>query len=355
MAAEDQEQRTEEATPKRQREQRDQGMINYSRDLSSMIVLFIALSALWVMCQRFAHDVALFTSETLNEVAKFNMSRAGLVWDRMLTLFVSILAPFLAIIVGTTLVTGFIQIGLPLSLDPWTNRLGKINFLGNFKRIFSPIEASKNLLKSFVKGFFVMSVAYVAIRKNWLAVFEFAQMEPFQALMIVLTILKYVAVRVVGLMIVWGAFDYIMMRRRNDKSMRMTKQEVKDEHKEEQGSPMVKNKLKSMQAAMARQLMLKEVKKADVIVVNPTHYAVALRYASKRMGAPRVVAKGVDHMAQKIREVARKNSVPIVENKPLARTLYAQVRVGKEIPEALYKAVAEVLAYIYRNRSRRLA
>jgi flagellar biosynthesis protein FlhB len=157
----------------------------------------------------------------------------------------------------------------------------------------------------------------------------------------------------VSVMAVLAVLDYLFQRWRLQAQLRMSRQEIKEEFREQEGDPHIKNRIRSLRQKMARQRMMTEVPKADVVITNPTHLALVLRYRPEEMAAPRVVAKGADFVAQRIREIARSHSIPILENKPLARMLYARVEVGQEIPESLYRAVAEVLAYILRLRRER--
>jgi flagellar biosynthetic protein FlhB len=156
----------------------------------------------------------------------------------------------------------------------------------------------------------------------------------------------------IGVFIVFAAIDFAFQKYSYKKSLKMSKQEIKDEMKNSEGNPEIKAKIRQIQMKMAQQRMMGEVPKADVVVTNPTHYAVAIRYNKAEDRAPKVIAKGVDHLAQKIKEIARENDVMIVENKPLARQLYAEVEIEQEIPEKLYKAVIEVLVYVYKTKQK---
>jgi flagellar biosynthetic protein FlhB len=160
---------------------------------------------------------------------------------------------------------------------------------------------------------------------------------------------------IIAVMVALAGFDFLYQRWHIDKQLRMSRQEIKEEMREQEGDPLLKSHLKSLRQKMSRRRMMSEVAKADVVITNPTHLAIALRYRAEEMGAPRVLGKGAGFIAEKIREVARSKGIPIVENKPLARLLYHQVEIGREIPETLYRAVAGVLAYVYRLRGGNLA
>jgi flagellar biosynthetic protein FlhB len=155
---------------------------------------------------------------------------------------------------------------------------------------------------------------------------------------------------IIGVMIAFAAFDYLYARWNVEKQLRMSRHEIKEEMREQEGDPLLKSHLRSLRQRLSRRRIISEVAKADVVITNPTHLAIALRYRPEEMGAPKVLAKGAGFIAEKIREVARAKGIAIVENKPLARLLYKQVEIGREIPEALYRAVAGVLAYVYRLR-----
>ena len=239
--------------------------------------------------------------------------------------------PIMLFIMAIGLAINFFQVGLNFSAESIEFKLDKLNPINGFGRIFSKralVELAKSFFKIIVIGFFL----YRFIHEQILAMPQFMFFDLTTSLALVAEI--------------------IYQRWQTTQDLKMTKQEVKDEMKQTEGDPQIKGKIRQKQRQMAMARMMKEVPKADVIITNPTHYAVALSY-EQGMVAPTVVAKGQDLVAQRIKEIGRDARVPIIENKPLARTLYAAVQVGDAVPHELYQAVAEVLAYVYRLKHAR--
>jgi flagellar biosynthetic protein FlhB len=255
-------------------------------------------------------------------------------------------AGFIAGVLGSV-----VQFGFLFTWSPLEPELDRINPIAGFQRIFS-ISSVVEGLKSVIKLVAVVSVTYLMLRSQLLGSSSMAEMDSgaFMAYMSS-TAFRLVGGVCVGLFIV-AALDFSYQKYRYRQSLMMSKQEVKQEHKQREGDPLLKARVRSLQREMARKRMMQEVPKADVIVTNPTHIAVALRYDAEKMAAPRVVAKGADLVAQRIKEVARKNGIPLVENVPLARALHKSVKVGGKVPRSLYQAVAEVLAYVYRLKGK---
>lgn len=204
-----------------------------------------------------------------------------------------------------------------------------------------------DLFKSVIKVILAVYVAYSYIKDNITKILQYPQMELVESLVGFSNLTYNVLIRVLGVLLVIAIIDYFFQWRQHEKSLMMSKQELKEEYKQTEGDPLIKSKIKERQRRLAMSRMMQEVPKADVIITNPTHYAVALKYDREKFEAPYVVAKGVDLIAENIKKIAKENDIPIVENKPLAQTLYNNIEIGQMITEDLYEAVAEVLAYVY--------
>lgn len=259
-------------------------------------------------------------------------------------------------VIGVAMVVGVVvnllQVGVMFTAEPLAPNWARLNPVAGFTRLFSRrafVESVKTLLKVLLIGWLTFS----AVRADAAMLLRTSEIDPLMVLMLVGQLLYKMAWRVGLAMLVLALLDYGFQRWEYEKSLRMTKEEVKQEMKQTEGDPQVKSRIRARQQAIARRRMMQAVPKADVVVTNPTHYAVALQYDAQKMAAPTVVAKGMNLIALRIREIAQQHGVPIVENPPLAQSLYRTVDIGQQIPPELYQAVAEVLAYVYRLRANR--
>ena len=271
----------------------------------------------------------------------------GMLWAAKLILPVMLLALTLG------LAANIGQVGLkvtPESLAPKWNRLNPVE---GFKRLFST-QGAFTLFKGMVKMAIVGSISYATIKDALLSggLLDTMRMPLPEALGVVGGVLWTLGLRVSATLLLLAVGDFAWQRHQTEKSLKMSASEIKQEMKQSDGDPQIKGKIRQLQRAMARRRMMQDVPKADVVVTNPTHYAVALQYESSA-GAPKVLAKGADEVARAIRELAAEHGIPRVENKPLARTLFATVEIGEFIPPDLYEAVAQVLAFVYRTHGRR--
>jgi flagellar biosynthetic protein FlhB len=260
-----------------------------------------------------------------------------------------IMAPLLGVIFIVSIIANVAQVGFmlsPASIQPEFSKLNPLNGINRLFSLNSLVELVKNILKMAVIGF----VAYNVVRGEIDGFMLLADQTPFSFLFYLGRITFKVILTIGWVLLAISILDYAYQRWEFEKSLKMTKQEVKDEMKNSEGNPLIKGRIKKLQREMARRRMMAAIPKADVVITNPTHLAIAIQYDQHKEIAPRVVAKGADFIAEKIREVARKHSVPLVENKPLAQVLYKVVDVNEVIPENLYRSVAEVLAYVYSLR-----
>ncbi|MBK8571530.1 MAG: flagellar biosynthesis protein FlhB [Holophagaceae bacterium] len=342
--------KTEKATPKRRQKAREEGSVPRSADFDGAILLwgnfflFLGLggATLALMAKQVAHFLELARPGILADAG-----RVTLLGDVYMILG-RLLLPFLLVNLLVALITGFAQRGFTVSAKPLLPKFEKLDPAKGFQRLFSS-KALVDLLKSLAKFGLLAWVAYAVLEPRIPALLGTLKLPLGQSLSLFQTTVFALYRNVMLAMLVLAVADFIWQRTSWEKSIRMTKQEVKDEFKDADGSPEIKQRQKSIMLAAARRRMLSEVPKATVVVTNPTHVAVALRYDEKTL-APVCVAKGLDHLALRIREKAKEAGVPILERPEVARALYRSVEVSKPIPRDLYQAVAQVLAFVYRLR-----
>ena len=243
-----------------------------------------------------------------------------------------------------------VQVGWKVSTKPMKPELSKFNPINGFKRMFSK-DSVFELVKSIIKIGLIAYMAYASIRDHQNELFILYDLELKQAVALVGGLVIDVGFKISLVYLIVGIADFVYQKHKFNEDMKMTKQEVKDEFKNTEGDPQIKGRQRRKMQEVSQKRMMQDVPKADVVITNPTHFAVALRYDTKESTAPVVVAKGADYVAQKIKEIAKDNKIEIVENKPLARMIYHNVDLGAEIPPELYQAVAEVLAYVYRLKN----
>ncbi|HZO91196.1 MAG TPA: flagellar biosynthesis protein FlhB [Chthonomonadaceae bacterium] len=351
MAGED---RTETATPRRRSEARKKGQVAKSSDLSSIVVLLGLLIALHSLGGGISLGIKNYVEGSFNHLDDTRISIALVMQHGAVMFLVLIRAvgPLAAIAILLGLIVNMAQTG-PIwsttALQPDFNRLNPLTGAQRFVSSAALVNLAKSLYKIGIIGY----IAYVTLRSSYPQLLLMTRLDVPQALGLVGDVAYRMALRITVAMLVLAALDYFYQRYAFEKSLRMTKDEVKQEFKSVEGNPQIKQRIRARQRQMARKRMMSEVPSADVVVTNPTHFAVALKYEAEKMTAPVVVAKGQDRLALKIRELAQQNDVPIMENPPLARALYKQCDLGREIPADLYAAVAEVLAFVYQINQRR--
>ena len=285
----------------------------------------------------------------INEGGLSVQAAAGLIASVTLKSLI-IMLPFMAFGFVVTLLVSIVQVGWKVSTKPMKPELSKLNPLNGFKRIFSK-DSLFELVKSILKIVIIIYIAYTSIKDNANDLFALYDLGLNQAVALVGTLIINTGIKISIVYLVIGLADFIYQKHKFNEDMKMTKQEVKDEYKNTEGDPQIKGRQRRKMQEVSQKRMMQDVPKADVVITNPTHFAVALKYEAEVSSAPVVLAKGADYLAQKIKEVARENKIEIVENKPLARMLYHNVDVGAEIPPELYQAVAEVLAAVYKAKN----
>ncbi len=346
-------QRTEAPTEKRLEEARARGDVPRSQEIKNAAILAGGLAVLALCTTLIAQSLQPLFMTFLGRAHDIPVDQTGarmLGTDLVLKLLL-ILAPALGVMTVAALGGGLSQGRPTISWDKVTPKWSKLSPIGGFKRLFGAqawVEFLKTLLKFGVVGaaviYFVWPSADRAV--------SLAVSEPVSMLHLMRSVCVKLFIAVLVMVIVMAIVDYGWQYFSFMARMRMTKQEMKEEHKESEGDPLIKARVRALRMERARKRMMAAVPTADVVITNPTHYSIALKYDHGKMGAPRVVAKGVDHIAAKIRELAATHKIPLVENPPLARALYASVDIDAEIPEEHYKAVAEVISYVMRLKNR---
>lgn len=342
--------KTEKATPKKREDARKEGQVAKSNELNTAVIIigfFALMSAfgtmyikkLKTMTVGFMTKIPLIITEE-----GFNLSATllGSLIKDILILSIPLWGGLFVIAFTVTIV----QVGYKPTTKAIQPKFSKLNPMKGFKKIFSK-DALIELVKSIFKVVILSAVLYNTIKDDLYVFFKFYDFSTIQILYNIADLVGKIGFYVGGSFLAIAVADYAYQKFKFEDSIKMSKQDLKDEYKQSEGDPQIKGKRRQKMREMSMRRMMKDVPKADVIITNPTHFAVAIKYDKTSGKAPLVLAKGVDNMAQKIKEVAREHNVEIVENKPLARSLYATVEIGEEISPELYAAVAEVLAFVY--------
>ena len=351
MAEEDDASKTEEPTDKRLGDARSKGNVAQSQEIKSWAVLLAGTAALIFMAPFIADGLRKIGSRFIEQpdAIPFDFDHLRLViFETMLDVLI-VVAPFLLIMVVTAIAANVGQFGFLISTKKIKPDPNKISVLKGAKRMFSA-----RAVVEFAKG--IVKLVIVTVVSAGLALPLLGDLELLPQIELILTVDRIhllavtLAAGTVGVMTVLAILDFIYQKHTHTKQMRMTKQELKDEQKQSEGDPIVKARIRKVRAERQQQRMMQAVPEADVVITNPTHFAIALKYELGEMDAPVCIAKGVDHLAFRIRGVAEEHDVPIVENPPLARALYDTVELDQEIPPEHFTAVAEIIGYIMRQR-----
>jgi flagellar biosynthetic protein FlhB len=342
--------RTEKATPKRRQEARKKGQVAQSREIPSVMILMTALiffyfAGFWMfgsLSQVISGIYGHLDTLRLNAVLEVNAFSVE-VFSKVLMILIPFFVPIL--IVGIAGNIG--QIGFEMHGEPMRLNLSKLNPIAGLKKLVS-LRSLVELVKSIMKILLIGGIAYGIVKKETKALPALMQQEVVDILLFISRVAFKIFFFVCLALLILAFLDYVYQRWQYEQSLKMTKQEVKDERRQSEGDPKVKGRIRKVQLELARRRMMEAVPEADVVITNPVHLAVALKFDAAKMVAPTIVAKGSGHIAERIKEIARNHQVPIVENKPLAQALHKMVEIGEFIPVELYRAVAEVLAYVYR-------
>ncbi len=351
--AEDDSEKTEDPTGKKLSNARDEGRVTQSQEIKIWAGLMGALVMVSMLAPMLGRDVAQMLLPYIEHPHTIDMSREALgqtLSNQVMSLIWLLLMPLVVLMVFGV-VANISQVGLMFVTKNISFNLGKLSPMGGIKRLFSAnnlVNFLKSLFKIGVIGFVIFLVLKSKVNDilglvavDMLAMLQYLRSQTIRLIVVVLLMVTVLA-----------AADWFYQRWSFMQTMRMTKQEVKDEHKQQEGDPLIKGRLRSLRHQRARQRMMAAVPRADVVVTNPTHFAVALKYDMEAMAAPVLVAKGADLVAFRIRELAEENEVPIVENPPLARALFATVELDQEVPPEHYKAVAEVIGYVMKLKGK---
>lgn len=350
------EEKTEDATPRKLQQARKKGQVARSNELSTVVTLLTGFMALkaggsYVLQKLYSFFKYSFSSDRLHTVLD-EVSLSQIINHTLLTI-VSIFIPVgLAILVVGFLVN-YLQTGGVFTLEPLKVKLDRINPLQGLKRMFS----AQKLVDLFKAVFKIVGVGLIVWNTFKGQIFPLAEQgvlhPPIQLAALIWQLMFAIVLRIVMLLLALAVFDFYYQRYQYKKGLKMTKKEVQDEHKQTEGDPKVKSRIRQKQRQFSMRRMMQDVPKADVVITNPTHLAIAIKYEAKQMAAPQVLAKGEGYIAAKIKEIATEHQITLVENKPLARTIYQTVEIGEFIPPNLYQAVAEVLAFVYKLRQKR--
>ena len=346
--------KTEEPTSKKLQDARKEGQVAKSKEVTSAFELLAFFLVLYVWVEYMGRFFTGDMYDVYSQIPEYIKLYDGYIQTKTFrTLFVQsmlrillAMAPFLLVGFLVAFVTNVVQVKWQVTTKPLQPKFNKLSPVSGFKRVFSAnslVELVKSLLKLGLIGY----VVYSYLKKNMPPLYLFYDMPLNQGILFVGTLVVNLGIRISLFYMIIALLDYIYQRVKFKKDMKMTKQEVKDEYKNTEGNPQIKGRIRSKMQEASRRRMMQSVPEADVVITNPTHLAVAIKYDKALGEAPVVLAKGADFLAARIKDVARDNKVEIVENKPLARMLYYNVEIGDQIPPELYQMVAEILAYVY--------
>jgi len=351
--------KTEEPTSKKLNDARADGKVSKSKEVSnalSLIAVFLTLKYMigWLgtgLINIFQVLYSMIPEAIHTDYSNIRILAIQLVIHNAMLRILYFLSPFLVVGVAISIISNVIQFKWKVTFKPMQPKLSKFNPISGIKKIFS-MNSLLELLKSIVKIGIIAFVVYDTLKDKLGIIYQLYDIPLLSAIQTIGTLVIDLGLRISILFIIIAALDFMYQKWKFHDDMKMTKQEVKDEYKNTEGSPEVKGKQKQRMREASQRRMMQQVPEADVVITNPTHYAVAIKYDGEKYEAPIVLAKGEDYLAQKIKDIARENNVEIVENKPLARMLYANVEIGEMVPPELYQAVAEVLAYVYQLKGK---
>lgn len=345
--------KTEKATPKKRNDSRKKGQVAKSADLPGAFILLFVFASFLMLGNHYSSGVmglfrSLFEDWLTMELTTENIMGLflNIVWQVLLLLLPIFAIAMVVGVLGNVVQFGFLLTGHSLKAD-----IKKLDPIKGFKRIFS-MRSLAEFLKSILKVTIIALMVYTTIAGEWEKLL-LLPMQPIPAIFaFAAKITINLGIKIGAVLIVLAFLDYMYQKYEHEKSLKMSKQDIKDEFKKSEGDPLIKGRIRERQRKMALQRMMQEVPKADVVITNPTHFAIALKYDASQMEAPKVLAKGMDHVALRIKEIAKEHDVVTMENKPLARALYERAEIGDVIPGDLFQAVAEVLAYVYKVKGR---
>ncbi len=347
--------KTEQATPKRIQEMREKGQVAKSREVPSAAILIASLLIFYFLGSAMIRDIMELMEWSFANSARFELQSGNFNW-MLLELFrkgLKIVAPLFVALMAVGLLSNIAQVGFLFSTKAIAPKFSKLDPLKGFGRMVSK-QALVELIKSLFKIAVVGCVTYFTVKGELDQIIPLMDKEIWSIMTYIGSVCFKILLRTCWVLIVLAVIDYVFQKWDFMQEAKMTKQEVKDEFKQREGDPLIKSRVRQAQREMAKRRMMEAVPKADVVITNPTHLAIALEYNTQNMSAPQLTAKGSRLMAERIKAIAQENNIPIVENKPLARALFKGVEIGQEIPTVFYKAVAEVLSYVYQLKNKRI-
>lgn len=344
--------KTEKPTPKKLEDARKKGQVAKSVEINSAVILLVTLIFLRIFMGDMVRSMeALFiTFFQFDSNSVVTIESVQHTYITTLMWLGRIVLPIMILSMIAGVMANYLQIGFLFTTEPLQMKLEKIDPIKGFKKIFSK-RTLMELVKSIFKIAGILYLSYTVIRNRTMTFPQFMDMDIQVSLVFIGELIFAIIWRVLLFLLVLAIIDFVFQKYDYTENQKMSKQEIKDEYKNVEGDPLIKSKIKEKQRQMAMSRMMQELPTADVVITNPTHFAVALKY-SQGMAAPKVIAKGQDYVALKIREAAKENKIILYEDKPLARALYYNVEIGQEIPGDMFQAVAEVLAYVYKLKNK---
>lgn len=353
MAEDSFQEKTEEATPRKKRKAREEGQVAKSSEIASVLVLLLGISVLYLIgsysydkIEKVIHGLV-----TFEQIPAFTTEFCLSLLKLITTYYLIIVMPIMGAVFIAAFVSNYAQVGLNFSAKAITPKISKFDIIKGFARLFS-LRSFVELFKSVTKLIIIGTVSYFAVRGEMDQLLKLYDADIAYIFLYTFKGIFKIFLWALIIMVLIAAMDYAYQKWQHEKDLRMTKQEVKEESKETEGDPQVKSRIRSIQMQAARKRMMQAVPDADVVVTNPTHLAVAIQYDPTQMEAPQVVAKGAGAIAARIKEIANEHQIPVVENKELARNLYKTIDVGETIGSDFFKAVAELLAYVYKLKGK---
>ena len=353
MADENFQEKTERATPYRKRKAREEGRVAKSAELNSAVMICLGFAMMLAVGPHMATQLQLLMGHTMSNAPAIAISDPTFVkvfGDAMLKFF-AVVGPVFAILVVVGFAANVAQVGFQITPKALKPKLEKLDVVKGLKQKFS-LRTLVTMIRDATKLFIIGFVAYKVVQSEFEGFFLLPDMSVTQLATTVGRQAVWVALKIGAAILILAVLDYAYQKYEFEKSIKMSRQEIKDEYKNTDGNPQIKARVRQIQREAARKRMMADVARADVVLTNPTHLAVALKYDREVMDAPFVLAKGERLVAERIKKIAREHNIPVIEDKPLARALFKMCDIGQVVPETLYRAVAEVLAYVYRLREK---
>jgi flagellar biosynthetic protein FlhB len=348
LFAEDGGEKTEKPTSKKREKAREEGQVAKSNEVTTTLMLVAMFSAIKLLGPYTIDRLLILYKEIMSlfSVGNITIEYAQGLYKHIAMKTLIIVLPYLGIAFVIAFLSNIMQVGWKPTLKPMQPKLDKLNPVSGLKRMFS-LKTIVELIKSIIKILVILIIVYLTIKDYERLILIFYDLPVYNSYGMIINICLDIGIKVGMFFVFVAGIDYAYQKYSLEKKLKMSKQEVKQEHKESEGNPEIKAKIRQKMREASMRRMMQDVPDADVIITNPTHFAVAIKYDEMKSAAPIVIAKGADLLAARIKEKARENNIEIVENKPLARTLYYTVDIGDEIPPELYQTVAELLAFVY--------